>query len=182
MGIPFRGRRWKGPHEVLKNLLGVKRSTQNDFIYGEYGTTPLREIRKIQIMKYWARIASNEKSGMVTKCYDFMYNHSLIRENCTNWASRVRDLLFSLGLGECWFQQSVGDIQAFISIADQRIKDQYLQQWHGNLESSTRARAYRALRPKFTSPSLHPFLWTLKIISPFRNQQSPSQSGDRPMG
>ena len=136
--------------KFLKNLLGVKRSTQNDFIYGEYGTTPLNEIRKIQILKYWARIVSNEKSGMVTNCYNVMYNHSLITENCTNWASRVSDLLFSLGFGECWFQQSVGDIQAFISIADQRIKDQYLQQWHGNLESSTRARTYRALRPNFT--------------------------------
>ena len=59
--------------------------------------------------------------------------------------------MFLLGFGECWFQQSVGDIQAFISIADQRIKDQYFQQWHGNLESSTHARTYRTLRPNFTS-------------------------------
>ena len=29
--------------KFLKNLLGVKRSTKNDFIYGEYGTTPLRD-------------------------------------------------------------------------------------------------------------------------------------------
>ena len=80
-----------------------------------------------------------------------MYNHSLVTENCTNWASRVTDLLFSLGFGECWFQQYVGDMEAFMSIASQRIKDQYLQQWHGNMESSTRARTYRALRPNFTS-------------------------------
>ena len=46
--------------KFLRNLLGVKRSTQNDFIYGEYGTTPLRELRKIRILKYWARIVSNE--------------------------------------------------------------------------------------------------------------------------
>ena len=26
--------------KFLKNLLGVKRSAQNDFIYEEYGTTP----------------------------------------------------------------------------------------------------------------------------------------------
>ena len=28
---------------------------------------------------------------------------------------------------------NVGDMEAFIYIAIQRIKDQYLQQWHGNL-------------------------------------------------
>ena len=42
--------------KFLKNLLGVKRSTQNDFIYGEYGSTPLSETRKIQILKYWTKI------------------------------------------------------------------------------------------------------------------------------
>ena len=152
---------------------------------GEYGTTPLREIRKIQILKYWARIVSNEKSGMVTNCYNVMYNHSFITENFTNWASRVTDLLFSLGFGECWFQQSVGDIQSFISIADQRIKDQYLQQWHGNLESSTRARTYRALRSNFTSQTYLQCIHSsehLKSLTRFVTSKSPSQSGDRPMG
>ena len=82
--------------KFLKNLLGVKRSTQNDFIYWEYGTTPLSETRKIQILKYWTKIVCEKKSHMVTNCYNVMYNHSLVTENCTNWASRVRDLLFSL--------------------------------------------------------------------------------------
>ena len=88
---------------------------------------------------------------MVTNCYNVKYNHSLVTENCTNWVSQVRDLLFSLGFGECWFQQCVGDMEAFMCIASQRIKNQYLQQWHGNMESSTRARTYRALRPNFTT-------------------------------
>ena len=90
--------------KFLKNLLGVKRSTQNDFIYGEYGTAPFSETRKIQILKYWTKIVCEKKSHMVTNCYNVMYNHSLVTENCTNWASRVRDLLFSLGFGEYWFQ------------------------------------------------------------------------------
>ena len=76
------------------------------FIYGEYGTTALRETRKNQIMKYWARIVSNEKSTMLTNCYDVMHNHSLITENCTNWASRVRELLFSLGSVNAGFNRA----------------------------------------------------------------------------
>ena len=47
--------------KFLKNLLRVKRSTQNDFIYGEFGTTPLSETREIQIFKYWTKIGC-EKS------------------------------------------------------------------------------------------------------------------------
>ena len=111
----------------LKNLLGVKRTTQNDFIYDEYGTTPLSGTRKIQIIKYWTKIVCEKKPHMVTNCHNVMYNHSSVTENCTNWASRVRDLLFSLGSDECWYQQSAGDMEAFIRIASQRIKDQYPQ-------------------------------------------------------
>ena len=110
--------------KFLKNLLGVKRSAQNDFIYEEYGTTPLSERRKFQILKFWTKIVCERK---IPYGYNAMYNHSLVTENCTNLASRVRDLLFSLGFGECWFQQCVGDMKAFMSIASQRIKDQYLQ-------------------------------------------------------
>ena len=47
----------EGVHlKFLKNPLGVKRSTQTDFIYEEYDTTSLSETRKIQILKYWTKI------------------------------------------------------------------------------------------------------------------------------
>ena len=38
--------------KFCKNILGVKRSTQNDFVYGELGRVPMQIIRYILIIKY----------------------------------------------------------------------------------------------------------------------------------
>ncbi len=39
--------------QFCKRLLGVKRCTQNDFVYGELGRTPLLIVRYLIILKYW---------------------------------------------------------------------------------------------------------------------------------
>ena len=94
-----------------------------------------------------------------------------ITGNCTNWASRVRDVFVRFR----WIQ-SVGDLRASISFANQRTKDQYLQQWHINLDSWRRVRTYWALRPNFTNQTyLQCIHSSEQIIGPFRNQHSPSQ-------
>ena len=45
----------------MKHLLGVKRSTQNVFVYGEFCTRPMKVLRKIQILKYWVKIVHGKK-------------------------------------------------------------------------------------------------------------------------
>ena len=39
-----------------KRILGVKTSTQNDFVYGELGRTQLRTQRLFNIIKYWFKV------------------------------------------------------------------------------------------------------------------------------
>jgi hypothetical protein len=39
-----------------RRLLGVKQTTQNNFVYGELGRTPLVLIRHASIVKYWLHI------------------------------------------------------------------------------------------------------------------------------
>ncbi len=40
-------------------ILGVKKSTQNDFVYGELGRTPLLVVRYMIIIKYWIQDTCN---------------------------------------------------------------------------------------------------------------------------
>ena len=42
--------------QFCRKLLGMKRSTQNDFIYGELGRVPLQNKVFLSIMNYWFKI------------------------------------------------------------------------------------------------------------------------------
>ena len=111
----------------MKHLLGVKRSTQNVFVYGEFGTRPMKVLRKIQILKYWVKIVHGKKSLYVSNSYWVMYNDAINLPSKPNWATQVRDMLFHLGFGEAWYAQNVGDIAAFVYLFRQRVYDNYQQ-------------------------------------------------------
>ena len=67
------------------------------------------------------------------------YNQdTLDKPNCTNWASLLRVLLFRLGFSEVWYHQTVGDVKLFLHSVKQRIHDQFLQNWSGRLDNSSR--------------------------------------------
>ena len=52
-----------------KNILGVKKTTQNDFVYGLLGRHPLQIDRYCKIMKYWLKIVSGAKPFYVNTVY-----------------------------------------------------------------------------------------------------------------
>ena len=52
-----------------KKILQVKRTTQNDFIYGELGRYPMFVCRQIRIIRYWLNIVSGRKAPYVCALY-----------------------------------------------------------------------------------------------------------------
>ena len=42
--------------QFCKRLLGVKKGTQNDFVYGELGRCPMRNNKMYNIVKYWTKV------------------------------------------------------------------------------------------------------------------------------
>lgn len=135
--------------KFCKRLLGVKKSTQNDFVYGELGRVPMQIVRFTRIIKYWLNIVLGKKSLYVSKIY-----HASISEvetsNTSCWSLSVKSLLLSQGFGEAWYNQGVGDSSAFISLFKQRLIDNFCQNWRSRLEESSRARFYRFVRPEHT--------------------------------
>ena len=55
-----------------KKLLGVKRVTQNDFVYGELGRVSLQVTIHLSIIKYWLKILECENVKYIRYVYDFM--------------------------------------------------------------------------------------------------------------
>ena len=128
--------------QFCKKNLGVKQSTQNDFVYGELGRMNYQSRRYIIIIKYWLKVISSEESKYIKQIYNSMLNDLNLQPLKQNWASSVKNLLSRVGFLHVWEAQGVGNENAFLNIFKQRIKDIFTQDWHSRLENSTRARCY----------------------------------------
>ena len=50
-----------------------------------------------------------------------------VNDRQTNWTLLVKKLLSNLGFYEVWLQQNVGDVDIFLILAKQRLKDSFVQ-------------------------------------------------------
>ena len=131
--------------QFCKSLLGVKRSTQNDFIYGELGRINYKTRRLFIAIKYWLKLTGLTDRKYNYIVYKLMLNDLELRPNKTNWASLVKQLLFSLGLNYAWYAQGVGNVNYFLTIVKQRLNDQFMQNWKNRLTMSSRATFYEPI-------------------------------------
>ena len=70
--------------------------------------------------------------------------HLDINDRKTNWVLLVKKLLSNLGFYEVWLQQNVCDVDIFLILAKQRLKDNFVQKWNQELNQSSRAIFYRS--------------------------------------
>ena len=100
--------------QFCKKLLGIKRSSQNDFVYGELGRALLQNKVFFCCKYFWFKILEAEENKYIKLAYQLMMNHiENNKPNCLNWASRVKLLLSALGFYEVWVNQGVGNTNVF---------------------------------------------------------------------
>ena len=115
--------------------------------------------RHYVVVKYWIKILQSDPKRYIKIIYNTLYQDTLDKPNCTNWASLLRDLLYRLGFSEVWYHQTVGDIKLFLHLVKQRIHDQFLQNWRGRLDNSSRAIFYS----RIANFRFQPYIDTLNI-------------------
>ena len=142
------------PLQFCKRLLGVKKTTQNDFIYGELGRTTCITKQYLLIIKYWFKILHCGSTKYIKLAYQIMLRDLERNPAIKNWASLLRNLLFTMGFNEVWLQQGVGNYNNFISVFNQRLSDVFIQNWHSRIEESSRAVFYRS----FATFQFQPYL------------------------
>ncbi|MCG7867658.1 MAG: reverse transcriptase family protein, partial [Candidatus Thiodiazotropha taylori] len=140
--------------QFCKKLLGVKKTTQNDFIYGELGRTSYQVRRYLFIVKYWFKLLSSQSNKYIKLVYNLMLRDIELLPTKVNWASLVRHLFCSLGFYEVWVQQGVGDYSKFISALKQRLNDNFIQNWRARLNESPRATFYKSIAAFHFQPYL----------------------------
>ena len=126
-----------------KQLLSVKTSTQNDFIYGELGRTNYYTRRLFSIIKYWFKVISTKDRKYVKQVYYTMLDDIAWNPNVKNWASMVKNLLSNLGFYHVWASEGVGNVKNFLTFFKQRLRDNFIQHWEKRLHTSSRADFYK---------------------------------------
>ena len=125
-----------------KRLLGVKKCTQNDFVYGELGRTSFQNNRFFMIIKYWLKIIVCNEAKNIRYIYNMMLEDMDRMPDKDNWASLVKKLLESLGFNDVWLAQGVGNVNLFLSLVKQRLHDQFIQNCNSRIQESSRANFY----------------------------------------
>lgn len=88
--------------QFCKKLLGVKQTTQNDFVYGELGRIDYQSHRYISIIRYWLKIVISEERKYSKQIYEMMLNDIEEQPLKQNWALSVKQLLSRLGFMDVW--------------------------------------------------------------------------------
>ena len=127
-----------------KSLLSVRKNTPSCFIYKELHTTPLKIDRLIRIISYWIKIIHLNDNSIVKIAYMGLYRDALENSNI-NWAFLVKGILETHGFGCVWHQQSVPNINKFLSEFKQRANDIFVQKCNEQISSLSEHRLYKHL-------------------------------------
>ena len=132
-----------------KNLLELNRNTSNISVFGELGRYPLNIIIKERIIKYWLK--SLMKNDVRNKMYQ-QERYAIVNTNNVNWASKVKNLLYSLRLNYIWDQQDyIHETQLlyYTNICKVRLKDRYVQHFFTNISNNIRLEKYCIFKNMF---------------------------------
>ena len=137
--------------KFCKMVLGVKQSTCNAAVYGELGRYRLYINRYVLMIKYFFKVIKSENI-LIKTIYKTMLNDMSFGK--ANWLSRVKSLLEENGFLYIWENPERVNLDHFVGIFKQRLKDSFLQKWYSDLSTSTvLSPLYRHLKDEFEMAS-----------------------------
>ena len=144
---------------LCKNLLGVKRNTSNVGCRCELGRHNLIAIGFKSTIKNWLRIASGNRSKIISRFYD----KSL--ENSSSWATKMKNILFKHGMGDVWEQHhnTENDIvnSSLVNTIHQRIMHCKQQNTFAELHKQPKMRTYCQFKGDFI---MEPYLSEINLL------------------
>ena len=145
--------------KFIRKILGVKKSTNIDELYGEIGRYPMQIQRKFIMIKYWIKVISSNHT--LTK---YVYNMMKVdvdnnkHYNGMNWAFNIKCILDEIGMTDIWLNQSTSPI--YFNVIKERIADIFKQNWYSGLCNSNRLSFYNLYKNSFC---LEPYLELIDV-------------------
>lgn len=135
--------------KFLKFALNVHGRSCNAIVYGELGQFPLKVLIKQRMLNYWARMINGKEGKLSKTMYLFLlklYNEGVYK---AKWLDTIKSFLDNCGMSMLWQTQSISNINWFKNKIKQIIKDQYIQEWHADLEQMTSCDVYIQFKTSF---------------------------------
>ena len=128
-------------YNFCRRLCGLNKSVANFFTLAECGRYPLYVTYMTRCVKYWVKLTRLPEERYPRQCYTML--RQLDEAGRNTWATKVKRLLFQHGFGYAWIANNVGDMNGFISVFKNRLKDCSLQNLKSRIDESSKAAHYR---------------------------------------
>ena len=135
--------------KFLKYILHVKTSTCNNMVYGELGRYPLHIDIKKRMIGYWGSLLNGKESKTSRVMYDCLLNLHTTGTYSAPWIIAVQQILDDCGLSYIWLEQKCDNVIWLKMAVEQRLKDQFLQTWHYELQNMTSCDLYCEFKKDF---------------------------------
>ena len=136
--------------KYFKYIFNLKKSTPSYMIYGELGIMPLSVEVQTRLISFWSKIIDNSNNEKLsTEIYKII--HTLHSENKIKslWIDNIKQVLCSLGFSGVWYSQSFLNSKWLVKAVNQKIKDQFIQNWTANIELTSNSNIYRIFKTQF---------------------------------
>jgi len=99
-------------------------------VYVVLGRFNLACNRYIRNVKYWLIITSSEELKFCKIIYEVLKTDAILYTNTVSWVTLLQHLLSLLGFYEVWLAEGVGNVNAFVRVFEQRLRDKNVQNWN----------------------------------------------------
>ena len=167
--------------KFLKTIFNLKSSTPNYMIYGETGRFPLYINVFTRMTTYWSKMFTCTEDKIVNIVYKYMYNQLSNDGIKCQWIECIQKILNNCGLSFIWNGQGVVNAKWLSAIVNQNLKDQFIQKWSNDINSSSKGQIYRIFKTNFGFESyiknLHPKQRKLLMKMRTSNHHLPVETG-----
>lgn len=168
--------------KFCKHILKLKNSTPNVMIYGELGRYPISLYAKLRMINFWCRLLDNTNedklSCILYKLLYINYNNYGIGNK---WMLFIKKIFDECGMSNVWHCQDYFNKKWIKLSIEQKLKDQFRQEWCADLHQSAKSLCYRIFKTEFKFEkylSILPFNF-LYTLCKFRcgNHRLPVETG-----
>ena len=149
--------------QFCKKVLRLKWNTVNNIVYSELGRTNTQCVRFVRIVKYWLKIMKCDDTRLIKRVYNVLLIDA--DNGKVNWVSLLRNLLQTCGFGHVWQNQGVQETGAFLKVFKQRVRDNFGQTIHRELQNSSRGKNYVLHHENFISAKYLDIVKTAQVTT-----------------
>ena len=133
--------------QFLKRVLKVRSTTPNYLVYEELGRFPLMVDIKCRMLVYWNRlISSNKLSSKIATLLFRLHSDGM---QGIKWIEFIKSTFEEIGLNFIFSDQIQVNTDWLKLHVRQILRDQFIQKWHAELETTSRGIFYLSFKKDF---------------------------------